>query len=178
MALYVNGVLKPPVDAASIDGLTANFGTPGAPQDGYQVTYESNTDELVLTAPAIVTVPWTSAAVPVETRTTDATTTTIATISTTTNKGIALQLSISATKSDRSATVSWLYLVTVTNAAGVVTVHDSLALGPTDPASTIVAAVTPIAFDVSGTSVRVRATGVIATTVDWNVSVIAMIGGA
>jgi len=68
--------------------------------------------------------------------------------------------------------------VTVTNAAGVVTVRDSLALGPTDPASPIVAAVTPIAFDVSGTSVRVRATGVVATTVDWNVSVIAMIGGA
>ena len=52
MALYINGVLVPPVDAASLDGVTANFGTPGVPQDGYQVTYESNTDELVLTAPA------------------------------------------------------------------------------------------------------------------------------
>lgn len=52
MPVYVSGTLVPPVDAASLDGVTANFGTPGAPQDGYQVTYESNTDELVLTAPA------------------------------------------------------------------------------------------------------------------------------
>ena len=50
MALYINGVLKPPVDAASLDGVTANLGTPGAPQDGYAVTYEVNTNELVLTA--------------------------------------------------------------------------------------------------------------------------------
>lgn len=178
MGAYVNGVLVPPVDAQSLDGLTANFGTPGAPEDGYAVTYEFNTNELVLTAPTTTTVPWTSAAAPVETRTTDATTTTIATISTATDKGHTLQLLISATKSDRSAIVSWMYLVTVTNAAGVVTVRDSLALGPTDPASPIVAAVTPVAFDVSGTSVRVRGTGVVATTVDWNVSVIAMVGGA
>lgn len=215
MALYVNGVLTPPVDAASLDGVTANLGTPGAPQDGYAVTYEVNTNELVLTAAgggapagtgiveamggafrdpvrsasdvrtalglgtiATMAAPWTASVAPVETRTTDATVTTIATISTTTDKGFTLQLLISATKSDRSAIVSWLYLVTVTNAAGVVTVRDSLALGPTDPASTIVAAVTPVAFDVSGTSVRVRGTGVVATAVDWNVSVIAMIGGA
>ncbi len=178
MGAYVNGVLVPPVDAASLDGVTANLGTPGAPQDGYEVAYNSNANQLILTAPVVVTVPWTSAAAPVETRTTDATVTTIATVTTATNKGHTFQLLVSATKSDRSAIVSWLYLVTVTNAAGVVTVRDSLALGPTDPASTIVAAVTPIAFDVSGTSVRVRGTGVIATTVDWNVSVIAMIGGA
>lgn len=68
MGAYVNGDLVPPVDAQSLDGVTANFGTPGAPQDGYDVTYDSNANELVLTAPVNVTVPWTSAAAPVETR--------------------------------------------------------------------------------------------------------------
>lgn len=48
MGAYVNGVLVPPVDAASLDGVTANLGTPGAPQDGYVVTYEVNINDLVL----------------------------------------------------------------------------------------------------------------------------------
>lgn len=148
-----------------------------APTDGQALLYVSSTGRWTpATLPAAPTLPWSSAAAPATVQTTDATVTTLATIPTTTDKGLTLQVLVSATKSDRSAIVSWLWLVTITNVAGTVTVHDSLALGPTDPAAAHVDGTAPVVFDVSGTSVRVRVKGVAATTVDWSGARVSLLG--
>ena len=68
-------------------------------------------------------------------------------------------------------------LLVATNAAGSVTVSAAIALGPATVGSSIVDATTPVDFDVSGTSVRVRAKGAAGTTVDWDVAVTSIVGG-
>ena len=49
MSIYVDGVLKPPVDAGSLDGIPAAFPQPPtAAEDGYVVTYVNATGDLEL----------------------------------------------------------------------------------------------------------------------------------
>lgn len=123
--------------------------------------------------PTIPLLPWTASAAPVTVQTTDATVTTLATFATTTSKHHALLLIVSAGQSDRSASVMWTRMVSITNAAGTVTIRDTKELGPTDPATAWV-----ISTDVSGTDVRVRVTGVAATTIDWSCTVTSLVGGS
>jgi hypothetical protein len=48
MTLYVNGVLTPPADAGSLDGIPADLQPAGAGQNGYVVTYVNATGDLEL----------------------------------------------------------------------------------------------------------------------------------
>lgn len=120
-----------------------------------------SSDRLDAAAGDIDGLPWHASVGPKTVQTTDATTTTAVTIATTTDKGHALDLVVSATKSDRSAQVVWKILATITNAAGACTVRD-VAITASDPGTAWTATV-----GVSGTNVRVRVTGAGGTTVDW-----------
>ena len=108
--------------------------------------------------------PWSDRIAPATVQTTDATTTTLKEYATTTNKGHTLDLLVSAAQSDRSAGVAFKILAHVSNAAGVCTVRSQVTT-PSDGASTWTAVV-----DVSGTDIRVRVTGALATTIDWCVA--------
>lgn len=117
--------------------------------------------------------PWTTAIAPDDGQTTDATQTTIATIATTSNKGHALDLVVSATQSDRSAQVTFKILASVTNVAGTCTVRNQLITADDGGASGWAAV-----LDVSGTSIRVRVTGAGATTIDWIVAGTMLVHGS
>ena len=110
---------------------------------------------------AAADMPWSSTLAPSTVHTDDATVTTLESIPTTTDKGHAIDLLVTAVQGDRSAQVAWRILATVTNAAGVCTVRD-VVVTPSDPGSAWAATV-----DVSGTSIRVRVTGAAATSLDW-----------
>ena len=110
---------------------------------------------------AAADMPWSSTLAPSTAHTEDATTATLGSIPTTTDKGHALDLLVTAIQGDRSAQVAWRILATVTNAAGVCTVRD-VVVTPSDPGSAWTATV-----DVSGTNIRVRVTGAAATSLDW-----------
>lgn len=110
---------------------------------------------------ATADMPWSSTLAPSTVHTDDAPTATLESIPTTTDKGHALDLLVTAIQGDRSAQVAWRILATVTNAAGVCTVRD-VVVTPSDPGSTWAATV-----DVSGTNIRVRVTGAAATSLDW-----------
>ena len=112
-------------------------------------------------AAAAIEAPWSSTLAPSTVHTDDATVTTLGSIPTTTDKGHAIDLLVTAVQGDRSAQVAWRILATVTNAAGVCTVRD-VVVTPSDPGSAWTATV-----DVSGTSIRVRVTGAAATSLDW-----------
>lgn len=116
--------------------------------------------------------PWSDRIAPATVQTTDATTTTLKSYTTTTDKGHALDLIVSATQSDRSTQVVFKILASVTNAGGTCTVRD-VVITPTDPASTWTATV-----DVSGTDIRVRVTGAGGTTIDWCVAGTLLIHGS
>lgn len=122
---------------------------------------------------AVAALPWTSSVAPVSVQTTDATQTTLTSIATTNSKGHTLLVVVQATKSDRSSCTSWMHLLSVTNASGTVTIRNTLQVALDDPGTTYA-----VAYDVSGTSVRVRVTGAAATTLDWSASVIAITGGS
>jgi hypothetical protein len=117
--------------------------------------------------------PWTTAIAPDDGQTTDATQTTIATIATTTNKGHALDLLVSATQSDRSAQVTFKVLASVTNVAGTLAVRNQLIAADDGGASGWAAE-----LDVSGTNIRVRVTGAGATTIDWLVAGTMLVHGS
>lgn len=117
--------------------------------------------------------PWSTAVAPDDGQSTDATTTTIATIATTTDKGHALDLLVSATQSDRSAQVTFKILASVTNVAGTCTVRNQLITADDDGASGWAAV-----LDVSGTNIRVRVTGALATTIDWLVAGTMLVHGS
>lgn len=112
-------------------------------------------------AAAAIEAPWSSTLAPSPVHTDDATVTTLESIPTTTDKGHAIDLLVTAVQGDRSAQVAWRILATVTNAAGVCTVRD-VVVTPSDPGSAWAATV-----DVSGTNIRVRVTGAAATSLDW-----------
>ena len=112
-------------------------------------------------AAAAIDAPWSSTLAPSTVHTDDATVTTLGSIPTTTDKGHAIDLLVTAVQGDRSAQVAWRILATVTNAAGVCTVRD-VVVTPSDPGSAWAATV-----DVSGTNIRVRVTGAAATSLDW-----------
>jgi len=48
MSIYVDGVVKPPADAGSLDGIPADLQPAGAGQNGYVVTYVNATGDLEL----------------------------------------------------------------------------------------------------------------------------------
>lgn len=112
-------------------------------------------------AAAAIEAPWSSTLAPSAVHTEDATVTTLGSIPTTTDKGHAIDLLVTAVQGDRSEQVAWRILATVTNAAGVCTVRD-VVVTPSDPGSAWAATV-----DVSGTNIRVRVTGAAATSLDW-----------
>lgn len=112
-------------------------------------------------AAAAIEAPWSSTLAPSTVHTDDATVTTLGSIPTTTDKGHAIDLLVTAVQGDRSAQVAWRILATVTNAAGVCTVRN-VVITSDDPGSAWAATV-----DVSGTSIRVRVTGAAATSLDW-----------
>ena len=151
---------------------------PTAPGDGQVLVWNDGAQLWVPATPSAgSTVPWTAALAPAETRTTDDTVTTIKSIATTTNKSHLFRVEVLAAKGDRSAAWGVSALLVATNAAGSVTVSAAIALGPATVGSSIVDATTPVDFDVSGTSVRVRAKGAAGTTVDWDVAVTSIVGG-
>jgi len=117
--------------------------------------------------------PWSTAVAPDDGQSTDATTTTIATIATTTDKGHALDLLVSATQSDRSAQVAFKILASVTNVAGTCTVRNQLITADDGGASGWAAV-----LDVSGTNIRVRVTGAGGTTIDWLVAGTMLVHGS
>jgi len=126
-----------------------------------------------LAATDVTGLPWTAPLAPDDGQTTDATTTTIATIATTTDKGHALDLVVSATQSDRSAQVAFKILASVTNVAGTCTVRNQLITADDGGASGWAAV-----LDVSGTNIRVRVTGALATTIDWLVAGTMLVHGS
>lgn len=105
--------------------------------------------------------PWSSTLAPATVQTTDATVTTLATIATTTDKGHALDLLVTAVQGDRSAQVTWRITGSVTNAAGVCTVRNVVITSDDGGASGWAATI-----DVSGTNIRVRVTGG-PVPIDW-----------
>ena len=66
-----------------------------------------------------------------------------------------------------------IFLSSVTNVAGTVTVRNSIQVALDDPATTYT-----VAFDVSTTNVRVRVTGAVATTLDWSATITAIVAGS
>lgn len=112
----------------------------------------------------LVGTPWSAVVTPSTVQTNDATETTLKSIPTTTNKGHALALIVSATQSDRSGQVAFEIRATVTNVGGTCTVRD-VVITPTDPATTWM-----VTVDESGADVRVRVTGAGGTTIDWCVA--------
>jgi hypothetical protein len=112
-------------------------------------------------AAAAIEAPWSSTLAPSTVHTDDATVTTLESIPTTTDKGHAIDLLVTAVQGDRSAQVTWRITGSVTNAAGVCTVRN-VVITSDDPGSAWAATV-----DVSGTSIRVRVTGAAATSLDW-----------
>lgn len=112
-------------------------------------------------AAAAIEAPWSSTLSPSMVHTDDATVTTLESIPTTTDKGHAIDLLVTAVQGDRSAQVTWRITGSVTNAAGVCTVRN-VVITSDDPGSAWAATV-----DVSGTSIRVRVTGAAATSLDW-----------
>lgn len=112
-------------------------------------------------AAAAIEAPWSSTLSPSMVHTDDATVTTLESIPTTTDKGHAIDLLVTAVQRDRSAQVTWRITGSVTNAAGVCTVRN-VVITSDDPGSAWAATV-----DVSGTSIRVRVTGAAATSLDW-----------
>lgn len=117
--------------------------------------------------------PWSDRIAPATVQTTDATTTTLKSYTTTTDKGVALDLVVNATQSDRSTSVTWKILASITNAAGTVTIRNQLITADDGGASTWTAV-----LDVSGTDIRVRVTGAGATTIDWCVAGTLLIHGS
>ncbi len=117
--------------------------------------------------------PWSDRISPATVQTTDATTTTLKSYTTTTNKGHTLDLVVSATQSDRSAATSWKILASITNAAGTCTVRNQLITADDGGASTWA-----VELDVSGTDIRVRVTGAGGTTIDWCVAGTLLIHGS
>ena len=158
-----------------VPGLTRKY-IPGpetvtVPNGSQYICYESFTlglgASLVLLGDADLVVlqetpvPWTGVT-PIGTiQTTNATPATILTLGTVANKGHALDLLVSATKTDRSDQVVWKVLGAVTrDGGGVVTVRSFLATpsGPTTWAVTVTSA---------GTNILVNVTGALATNIDW-----------
>lgn len=113
-------------------------------------------------AAAAIDAPWSSTLAPSMVHTDDATVTTLESIPTTTDKGHAIDLLVTAVQGDRSAQVSFKILASVTNAAGVCTVRNVAITADDGGASGWAATV-----DVSGTNIRVRVTGAAATSLDW-----------
>lgn len=152
-------------DAGSLRGRTIST---TAPTSGQVLGWNATTSKWEGT-----TMPWTTPIAPDDGQTTDATTTTIATIATTTNKGHALDLVVSAAQSDRSASVAFKVLASVTNVAGVCTVRSQVTTASDGGASTWT-----VVVDVSGTNIRVRVTGALATTIDWVVAGTMLVHGS
>lgn len=118
------------------------------------------------TAAQITSAPWSSTLAPTEVETNNATTTTLASIATVASRSYVVDLLVVSTRSP-TAVVAWKLLATVhSDGGGTLTLNDVLIHGPTDGgASTMTATV-----DVSGSSIRVRVTGLGATSVDWSVT--------
>lgn len=135
----------------------------------------NGTDAGWATIPAtdVTGLPWSDRIAPATVQTTDATTTTLKSYTTTTNKGVALDLVVNATQSDRSASVTWKILASITNAAGTVTIRNQLITADDGGASTWTAV-----LDVSGTDIRVRVTGAGGTTIDWCVAGTLLVHGS
>lgn len=117
--------------------------------------------------------PWSAVTSPSTAQTTDATETTLKTIATTANQGHALDLIVSAVRSDRGAMATWKILASITNAGGTVTIRSQL-ITADDGGSSGWAVV----LDVSGTDIRVRVTGAGATTIDWCVAGTRLVHGS
>lgn len=120
---------------------------------------------LALDLPALTTalgLPWvTSQSTSVQT--TDATMTTCGTYTVPSGSKTARVL-VTAVTSGLTLSTGWDILVNVVNNGGVLTLSGggSVITGPTDPTTVWLAT-----MDVSGTSLRLRVTGQLATTIDW-----------
>lgn len=96
-------------------------------------------------------------------QTTDATTTTCGTYTVPAGT-VVVKILVKAAQSDLTNATGWEILAVAVNSAGTVTIPGTpIVTGPTDVASTWL-----VALDVSGTTIRLRVTGTLATTVDWS----------
>lgn len=110
--------------------------------------------------------PWSSVLAPAEVETNDATTTTLASIATAASRSYAVEVTVVSTRSP-AAVVAWKLLATVhSDGGGTLTLNDVLIHGPTDAGASGMAAT----VDVSGSSIRVRVTGLGGTSVSWSVA--------
>lgn len=110
--------------------------------------------------------PWSSVLAPTEVETNNSTTTTLATIATAASRSYVVDLLVVSTRSP-TAVVAWKLLATVhADSGGTLTLNDVLIHGPTDGGTSGMAAT----VDVSGSSIRVRVTGLGAATVGWSVT--------
>lgn len=137
-----------------------------APTDGQVYAWNASTSRFEPVAPSSLSgLPWWAAAPPDEVTTSDATVTTLATISAATDHLYTVDVLVSAREAARTFSVAWKLLATVSSDGAAATVVDVLTTGPTDGG----ASGCSVTIDASGTDIRVRVTGLGGTSITWGV---------
>lgn len=110
--------------------------------------------------------PWSAVLAPTEIETNDATVTTLASLATVASRSYVVDVTVVSTRSPTSV-VAWKLLATVhSDGGGTLTLNDVLTTGPTDGGTSGMAAT----IDVSGSTIRVRVTGLGGSSVFWSVA--------
>lgn len=186
-SFFLDG-LQPTGTLVNAGGLITSSATQGAFVGGYQtanlpvfltdgiLAYSTDDNRMVVRSGGVWSPlggggPWTTVISPTTTGTTNATPTMVVAFTTTADKGHVLELTVSATRTDRGAQAAWKVLATVTNAGGSVTVRDTIQT-LTDPATPWVVSLTVAAPDV-----QVMVTGAALTNIDWVVTGTALVHG-
>ena len=137
-----------------------------APTDGQVYAWNASTSRFEPVAPSSLSgLPWWAAVPPDEIATSDATVTTLATISAATDHLYTVDVLVSAREAARTFSVAWKLLATVSSDGAAATVVDVLTTGPTDGG----ASGCSVTIDASGTDIRVRVTGLGGTSITWGV---------
>ena len=137
-----------------------------APSDGQVYAWNASTSRFEPVAPSSLSgLPWWAAVPPDEIATSDATVTTLATISAATDHLYTVDVPVSAREAARTFSVAWKLLATVSSDGAAATVVDVLTTGPTDGG----ASGCSVTIDTSGTDIRVRVTGLGGTSITWGV---------
>jgi len=137
-----------------------------APTDGQVYAWNASTSRFEPVAPSSLSgLPWWAAVPPDEIATSDATVTTLATISAATDHLYTVDVLVSAREAARTFSVAWKLLATVSSDGAAATVVDVLTTGPTDGG----ASGCSVTIDTSGTDIRVRVTGLGGTSITWGV---------
>lgn len=137
-----------------------------APSDGQVYAWNASTSRFEPVSPSSLSgLPWWAVVPPDEVATSDATVTTLATISAATDHLYTVDVLVSAREAARTFSVAWKLLATVSSDGAAATVEDVLITGPTDGG----ASGCSVTIDASGTDIRVRVTGLGGTSITWGV---------